>query len=405
MTIIALERLGTVSDLLEQHAKEFEEENPDIKIKVQAYPGSEYWQKVEVRAAAETLGDTLFNSLTHDWFGMCDRGLYLAIDPHLEAEGVDLHDEFYDFAVDEAMMWQGKTYGISEFSHPGLVGVYINKSLYDEVGITYPNWEITFDGLMENAIALTKDKNGDGRLDQWGWQMPGGHQWFPYFYSYGGYWFSEDGTKAIVDSEENMKALQWVYDMGYKHKAAVTAELIQENTTFMFSSGMMGAMHGYYGTKFSLDKSVGDKFEWMATPFPYNPGTDDKVNRRAHIHTGPQGIYVSTKHPEEAYRWLRYLTGYDASMIRARANFTLTPRPDVWEAPELMALEHHQMFIKYYQSDNAHILRTPANLRVLELINMLKAALSPIATGKQTPEEAISDIQSALQTALDKPKP
>ena len=84
---------------------------------------------------------------------------------------------------------------------------------------------------------------------------------------------------------------------------------------------------------------------------------------------------------------------------------TLTPRPDVWEEPELMALEHHQMFIKYYQSDNAHILRTPSNLRVLELINTLNASLSPIATGAQTPEEAIGDIQSKLQTVLDKPKP
>ena len=46
--------------------------------------------------------------------------------------------------------------------------LFYNKELFDAAGIEYPNDKWTWDDMLKAAIALTKDTDGDGQPDQYG---------------------------------------------------------------------------------------------------------------------------------------------------------------------------------------------------------------------------------------------
>jgi ABC-type glycerol-3-phosphate transport system substrate-binding protein len=47
-------------------------------------------------------------------------------------------------------------------------GVYFNKTLFDQANLPYPDSAWTWKGMLESARKLTKDRDGDGKNDQFG---------------------------------------------------------------------------------------------------------------------------------------------------------------------------------------------------------------------------------------------
>ncbi len=53
------------------------------------------------------------------------------------------------------------------------VGIFFNKGLFDKFGVPYPpEDEWTWDQFAETVKKLTKDTDGDGKTDVWGFAFP-----------------------------------------------------------------------------------------------------------------------------------------------------------------------------------------------------------------------------------------
>ena len=400
----AIERLGAPGDLMTKRMEAFNKEYENIKVNIELYPGAEYFQKVAVLAASGTLYDTVFDPFNRTYLTMASQVVYIALDPFIEAEGIDIYKEYYPFLVDEAWRFEGKIHGMTEFSHPSSVGLYINQSLLDEAGIEYPNWDWTFDDLTEAITKVTK-RSGD-KVEQWGWVLPAVlEERQHYMVSFGGQWLNEERTKCDpITSDGTKAAFQWLYDIAYKHKAAATQDAMEGGLYAMFAGGKIAMFQGSYWRKKATEKAVGDKFPWKVCPMPLGPG-DKKDARNAVIQTGLNSVTKWSKHPAEAFQLVRWMSNHDTGMM-ASLDFSVVPngRPDVWKDPGLMADPNHAVYATYYEQ-NPHVQRVPANCRVEEFYNAVQPAWDLILLGKKTPAEALPEAQDAGQAVLDKPKP
>jgi len=133
--------------------------------------------------------------------------------------------EFFDkFSELGLVRYKGHIYQIADRLGNHLALVY-NKRLFREAGLTHP--PRTISELIKYGQILTKDFNGDGRIDQYGlvWNYTEPFWYIPFFGGYGGKVFSQASSsggdknnKPTLNTEAAVKAFQLIKDMRDKYK-------------------------------------------------------------------------------------------------------------------------------------------------------------------------------------------
>ena len=126
--------------------------------------------------------------------------------------------DFYPFAL-EAFKLDGIQYGLPKDFNPYVL--FYNKQLFREAGIdTIPtNWQ----ELEQLSRQLTRDKDNDGKTDQFGFIVePSVEMVMPFVYQNGGYFQNPDGSLGITD-EPFIEALEFYYGL-YKKGIATMAQ-------------------------------------------------------------------------------------------------------------------------------------------------------------------------------------
>ena len=176
--------------------------------------------------------------------------------------------------------------------------------------------------MLAQAKELTRDTDGDGKIDQFGFR-PNTETWgiLTRLRSWGADIFNEDGTQCVMDSDEAMAAFQFLYDLFHVHKVAPTPEQVID---MMFETGKV-TISGYWGI--SAKARVGDRFEMGCTPMPKGPaGVWGSM-----FEFDPICIYSKSAHPEEVSEWLKWMANQETIRIVevcARGGQT-------WESPRL----------------------------------------------------------------------
>ena len=89
------------------------------------------------------------------------------------------------------------------------VRLFCNLDLFEEAGVKLPD---TWDELREAAVALTRDRDGDGHLDQWGYQMCT-YQYPLLIWQAGGDILTEDLKAVRFHDEAGYEALDFYMDL------------------------------------------------------------------------------------------------------------------------------------------------------------------------------------------------
>lgn len=132
------------------YAEEYMKEHPNVKIEIQAISTNDIYTKLSAMATTpDDLPQIFFTSADavatlHDLAGEFANGVL---------DSCKLDDEIAYFPV--ALQPQAIIY---------------RKDRFEEAGLTIPT---TWDEFIDCAKALTKDSDGDGEVDQWGFGMVG----------------------------------------------------------------------------------------------------------------------------------------------------------------------------------------------------------------------------------------
>src|SRR3989442_1807911 len=90
--------------------------------------------------------------------------------------------------------------------------VVYNRDLLDRAAIAYPTDDWTWDDFLRTAQLLTRDRDGDGRMDQWGAAFDRRPSfWLPWIWAGGGDVLCPGGRRAsgCLDAPATVAAIRW----------------------------------------------------------------------------------------------------------------------------------------------------------------------------------------------------
>jgi multiple sugar transport system substrate-binding protein len=287
----------------------FEEENPDILVQLEAVAGRDYYTRLLTQIAAGDAPDIM--QIGDDAVPMfVDKGAFLPLDGFITGD-YPLDMSIYLPGVVEPGQWEGQQWLLPKDFTP--LGVYYNKSIFDEYGVAYPEDGWTWDDFLATAQELTKDTDGDGETDLWGAQLTA--NWttgFEYWVAAaGGSLISEDGSQFVgyMDSAETIAAVQFFSDLYNVHKVAPPP------ADFSLWAGG--------NAEFDNGQAAMRLFgRWVQGGLKDNPNVDLGVVgvpagqvRANTLFWGGFGVFSGTKHPEAAWRFLSFYVGEQGSQV------------------------------------------------------------------------------------------
>ncbi|MFS0725705.1 ABC transporter substrate-binding protein [Paenibacillus sp. 1P07SE] len=213
-------------------------------------------------------------------------------------------DDYYEASL-QPFTHEGQQYGLPWLQQP--VMMYVNKGLFDEADLSYPDENWTWEDFNAAMTALTKDGNGNnpgddgfnaGNTVQWGFTLNG---WPPvqmFVWQNGGEVLTEDGQSPI-DSPEATEALQFYAEL-LNGPLTPSQQLIRDRGfDTMFRNGQVAMFMG--GAADDLDSTVENVEAFMvpAGPTGIHATFGDVLG---------MGINAKTSHADAAFDALLDLT-------------------------------------------------------------------------------------------------
>jgi len=308
----------------------FKENYPNATVNADwGVPWDEYWTKLPTQLAG---GAPIDLAWMHDTRckTFAANGWLTPLDDFIAAfPPPGWPDEFYPSQV-KAFQYEGKQYGFPYDWAPG--GLYINLDMFEKAGVDLPTEETTMEEFLEIAKALTQDTDGDGKIDQWGCDVPtdwaAGAYWI--VKNFGGDFWDEAVTTSKFDQPGTIAAFQYIADLIWDHKVMPSAEALGAagmGDGLAFPNGLIGMHWSLNDEAFVLDETIGDKFKWTAAPSP--KGSEGRFQ---FVGGSAFSIPTSTTQPDVAFELLRYtLSNPETLPVSAEMGSQFVGNKTFWE--------------------------------------------------------------------------
>ena len=263
-----------------------------------------------------------------------DLGPWIARDPTIQPE------QFYPQFL-QAWVHRGRSYALPYLGHSLLI--YYNKAHLRSAGLPEPPPDWDWDDFMRYAKALTRDLDGDGRTDRFGFMRPFSLYYsLPWIWGAGGNYFDTSLTQCTLNTPEARRGIQFCYDL--IHRARVTplmTELPGMALENMFLTGSVSmVIHGAWWLQ-NCRREPG--LEWDVQHFPRGP------ERRATRTTcEAMAMSADSPHKEEAWEWIRFVAGPEGQEIIARSERGLPAIRSIAERvfPKPETAQHEERFLE-----------------------------------------------------------
>jgi multiple sugar transport system substrate-binding protein len=391
-------RIGQQEDTLyDMQMPRFMDENPNITLVKESFPGDEYAAKLATMQVGGTLGDVVWSALggANIHFAWANN-IVAPIDDLVASQNVDL-SQWYAGTI-EAITVEGNLLGLPFKAHPGMAIVYYNQTAIEEAGLTPPDPDWTIAEQVQMAQALTQEEGG--RITRYGYLPNVGWKGFVAgLRAFGGELISEDGTQFQLTSEEGLQFTNYLYDLFQVHQVAPPPEAMVGGANDMWIAGTLGLYQG--GTSVSVtDSSIAGRFEWMVVPNPIGPGgvggSDFEVDSYS--------LTTAATNPVESFEWIQYLCNRDSGVQLGLIGGTVGGRPDVYAAEELLVFPFRQVFKEVME--NAMASRITANWRQIEAESTFLQLTQPLWSGDEQPTEAfLQGVSDQIQEIMNRPRP
>lgn len=367
----------------------FMEKNPDINVKIEHMPGAVYSQKMLTEAAAGLMPDVLW--MGPECSSYIEKGTLLNLKPLLEKDKEFNMDDFF-LELFDAFQYKDGVYVIPvDFTTTVL---YYNKDIFEKEGIAFPDETWDWEKLYDVAKKLTKDTDGDGRIDYYGLR---GAPYYIFIIQNGGKILNEDFSKCLVDSEEAIEAIKFCNKL-MREVSPRRAELREMGGSQFFITGRIAMHYGGRPAVATYRKFV-EKFDWDVAPLPHGK------KRAAQLWLGGFSISSRTKYPEAAWRLLKFLVGPEGQKIRTEVGESIPACKSVTFSPAFMGIHppyNNQVFIDSLKYAYLH----PTNKfmegrRIQQIFNDY---LELAYLGKITVEEACKKIKEETEKILEERK-
>lgn len=379
---------GSVANIVEGLAEDFEEENPDIKVNAK-FGGS--YEETMTQVMASTRGGNppeLAVLFSIDLFTLIENDVIEELTSVFDEE---LLDDFYEGFMENSSI-EDEVWSLP-FQRSTIV-LYHNKDAFEEAGLDPEAPPENWDELVEYSQELTIDQGNT----QWGLKIPStGYQ----------YWMlqalalqtednimSNDGKETYFDAPYTKDAMEFYLDLSQEHEVMPEGTIEWATVPSDFLSGNTAMMYHTTGNLTEVKKEA--DFDFGVSFLP--------ANNQYGSPTGGGNIYLFKDIPEEnrdaAIKFMEFLTepervaqwsidtGYVATRESAYETDIMKKYTD--EFPEATVareqLEYADSELSTYQNG--------------EVQKMLNDSIDSILTGNNSVDEALDEAQKKADEIL-----
>jgi multiple sugar transport system substrate-binding protein len=313
-------------------AEEFMKLHPNIKVQIDGVPSGEQHKKVVVLGTVNQLPDVIQD---HDTYipANAQAGFFADLGKFADKE---FFDQYLPGSL-ELCSYEGKVYALQiAMVNSGLL---YRKDLFEEAGISPPE---TWDDFVDACKKLTRDTDGDGKIDQWGLAITGAANRGCYAgfsdLAYGLGWevlkCKGDSWESMIDSPQNVQALKLFTELYHTHK--VTPPGTMENT---YMESVRALALGQVAMMSTGSHSIGNAAA-------INPEVRDKLASAPH----PKGVKrtsvpfavawsvnanISEKKQRAAFEFIKFLTSEENQIKWSKATDWIPTMKTALDAPHL----------------------------------------------------------------------
>ena len=337
-------------------ARRFMEENPDIYVKLEPVVG-DFRRIIQRDLVAKIAPDVFFSD--DDYFTVfAQDDHYLPLDELIERDAYNV-ETFYRPAL-ESFRYEGAQYGLP-FGWGCSLMLY-NKAIFREHGIDYDPTQWTWEQFLDTVKRCTDVVEVDGRTvqrygymrDNWGHTVC--HMW-----QGGGTILQKsivcpacdrrtdvddmvepgdapcahcgkatDGGRVewrcVIDSPGCLRGVEFMLSLlPYTPRAVASdASEMSANQELFVTDRLAVIRGGPYSAQWAAEVDV----DWGIGYYPAGPG-----GRWTRFYCDGFVIWDHTSHPQEAWRFLRYLCSDEAQRVLAKEGYHIPTRRTVAESP------------------------------------------------------------------------
>jgi len=360
----------------EKAAAAFEAEHPDIDIIIEVIPWSNYLQTLTTDISGDNAPD--MSVVASIWLAeFSAEGLVAPI------EGVispTLKEKFIPAMLVPSYI-DGQLMGLPIAASAR--AMMINNDLYEQVGATAPTtWE-ELDTASQKISALS---------DKFGFGLPGKEEEVDvYFYyalwSFGGQIFDENGKSAIASPEGIAAAELYAKLVSEGSTEPSPTAYSREDVFNMFKQGKVGTIFTFPMLVPQLKEEAPD-LSYSVLPFPV------KAEKSTMAITDSVMVFESSDAKEEIKLFMDFIFEHDFRLEFNKADGLLPVMSSVVADPYYQ----DDKDIKAFADGLAFAKFQPNVERWDEIIDITRSALQKIYLGEQTPEEALTEAASAIDT-------
>ena len=282
--------------IIDKAIKKFEKLHPEIKIHYYSGIPKDDYEEWLARKILKGDAPDVFMILSEDFSHMVSLGLLENLDKEIqEDKSVEIRD-YYETSL-EAGKIDDRQYALPYETVPTLM--FVNKTLLEKEGIPVPDADWSWDDLYRICKKVTKDLDGDGRLDQFGTYNYG---WLEALYSNDGKIFDPQGKKCYLTSERTEESVRFIQRINELYQGEkVTRETFGAgNVAFM---PLSFAEYRTYKTYPYKIKKYSD-FQWDCITLPAG-SMGDNISR---VDSLLIGISSESRQKDMAWEFLKMLT-------------------------------------------------------------------------------------------------
>ncbi|WP_248764093.1 sugar ABC transporter substrate-binding protein [Pseudarthrobacter sp. SSS035] len=372
---ITLWAQGSEGEALPALLKEFESENPGVKVNVTAIPWDAALSKYQTAIAGGTTPDVAQMGTT--WMGdFADS--FDATPKEIDAS------DFFPGSVKSTEV-EGTTYGVPWYVDTRVV--YYRSDLAEKAGITKA--PETWDDFKTLATAL-KEKAGA----KYGVQLPAGVagsylDTLPFQWSNGAKLMNDDGTKWTLDTPEAAEALKYYASFfadGLASKAVSTGTTAE--ASFVDGSAPM-MMSGPWHVGL-LNKAGGPGFEdkYKVAPMPKEKTSTSFVGGSNLV------VFKKSENRDSSWKLLQWLSKPEVQLKWYKATGDLPSQQSAWKDPSLADDNKLSVFGEQLKTTN----NPPAVSTWTQVAAAADSEIEQIVKAGKDPAEALKSLQQAADS-------
>lgn len=287
--------------------------HPGVQVRVQPLPAGRSSEEVLLAAiVAKATPDVSSNVSTALLARLVRAGSVVRLDDRI-ATAARLRERTTAAMLEPLRVADNGIYAFPWKTNPEML--MYNVDLLNAAGVRPPG---NHSELLDAFRRLTRDTNGDGRADRWAMWAPLKTTWFERFYDFYPLYLASSGGVTLVMNG------QVVFD---NPAAAAALELLRRG----FAEGLLPRANFSVGRDPFTDGTVAMKiigpwfvreleelkigdFHYDVTPIPAADGTDPG-DRYAFADMRSIAVFATTRHPDEAARFVAWLTSPAADRL------------------------------------------------------------------------------------------